>query len=165
MNFGTNSLLIKEVMDLIKKRNILSSNQITNQGIVIIHDFNQAEMYAWSQDSDEVETVWEFVKSKETESIVDKIYNQGLVSEQEEIFSFFSNIENYSKDFIPFEYIDINEEVEGDLTMCALNRLVNGKTNNFYEKLFEVYQSGAWPCGWEGQYPKGNIIAFVPPTK
>lgn len=26
--------------------------------------------------------------------------------------------------------------------MCALNRLVNGKVNNFYERIFEIYKLG-----------------------
>ena len=52
-------------------------------------------------------------------------------------------------------------KIEGDLTMCALNRLVNGKTNNFYEKVFELYKEGGWPCGWKGTYPKGEFIVFV----
>lgn len=46
--------------------------------------------------------------------------------------------------------------------MCALNRLVNGKTDNFYEKIFEVYKQGGWPCGWKGTYPIGEIIVYVP---
>lgn len=37
--------------------------------------------------------------------------------------------------------------------MYALNRLVNGKSDNFYEKIFEVYKQGGRPCGWERDIP------------
>ncbi|MGY0694933.1 hypothetical protein ACW2QC_19560 [Virgibacillus sp. FSP13] len=49
--------------------------------------------------------------------------------------------------------------------MCALNRLVNGKTDNFYERVFKVYKEGGWPCGWKGTYPNGEMIAFVPAAR
>lgn len=162
-NYGSNNLLVKEVKELIKKNNMFSNSngfkdQFDRAGIKVIHDFNQAEIFAWSQDSDEVETVWEYVKSSESEDFVDQIYTQGL----DAVHDFFSNIKNYSSDFIPFKFLDITEEVEGDLTMCALNRVINGKTNNFYERLFEIYKSGGWPCGWSGSYPSGKLIAFFP---
>lgn len=60
--------------------------------------------------------------------------------------------ENYQSDFVS-QYIDIFEEVVGDLYMCVLNRLVNGKGDNFYERIFKIYKLGGWPCGWEGEYP------------
>lgn len=79
-----------------------------------------------------------------------------------ELKGLFDSSENYSENFFPSGYLDIFEEVQGDLYMCAINRLVNGKNDNFYEKMFRIYQSGGWPCGWEGKYPDGKIIAFVP---
>ena len=69
--------------------------------------------------SSEVGTVWEYVKSQEAESIVEKVYDLDLVSQQDELYDFFSDHDNYSNDFFLFDYIDINEEVEGNLTMCA----------------------------------------------
>ncbi|HEB2439422.1 hypothetical protein BTTOUR_21525 [Bacillus thuringiensis serovar toumanoffi] len=57
------------------------------------------------------------------------------------------------------------EEVERDLEMCALNRLVNGKVDNFYEKVFKVYKMGGWPCGWKGEYMEGKMIIYLPNEK
>ncbi|MCU5518511.1 hypothetical protein OCF62_28925, partial [Bacillus wiedmannii] len=42
---------------------------------------------------------------------------------------------NYNQEFISIDHINILEEVERDLEMCALNRLVNGKVDNFYPAL------------------------------
>ncbi|SEM16278.1 hypothetical protein SAMN04487786_1216 [Paenisporosarcina quisquiliarum] len=162
MKFGENTQLVEEVMDFIRNNKMFNKNYFQVNNLEIINDFNEAQNLAWSQDSSEVDTVWEYVKSQEAESIVEKVYDLDLVTQQDDLYDFFSDHDNYSNDFLPFDYIDINEEVEGDLTMCALNRLVNGKTDNFYEKIFEVYKQGGWPCGWKGTYPIGEIIVYVP---
>src|SRR5690606_31171084 len=150
MKFGENTQLVEEVMDFIRNNKMFNKNNFHVNNLEVINDFNEAQNLAWSQDSSEVDTVWEYVKSQEAESIVEKVYDLDLVTQQDDLYDYFSDHDNYSNDFIPFDYIDINEEVEGDLTMCALNRLVNGKTDNFYEKIFEVYKAGGWPCGWKG---------------
>ena len=49
--------------------------------------------------------------------------------------------------------------------MCAPNRLVNGKVDNFYEKVFKVYKMGGWPCGWKGEYMEGKMIVYLPNEK
>lgn len=162
MKFGENTQLVEEVMDFIRNNKMFNKNNFHVNNLEVINDFNEAQNLAWSQDSSEVDTVWEYVKSQEAESIVEKVYDLDLVTQQDDLYDFFSDHNNYSNDFIPFDYIDINEEVEGDLTMCALNRLVNGKTDNFYEKIFEVYKVGGWPCGWKGTYPNGEVIVYVP---
>ncbi|GEL05969.1 cytoplasmic protein [Rummeliibacillus stabekisii] len=162
MKFGENTQLVEEVMDFIANNKLFNNKNFHVKNLEIINDFDEAQNRAWSQDSSEVDTVWEYVKSREAEDIVEKIYNFDLGSQQNDLYDFFSDNDNYSNDFLPFDYIDINEEVEGDLTMCALNRLVNGKTDNFYEKIFEVYKQGGWPCGWKGTYPMGEIIVYVP---
>ncbi len=51
-------------------------------------------------------------------------------------------------------------EIVADLNNCAINRAINEKTKSFFENMFEVYQYGAIPCGWAGDYPKGKIIAY-----
>ena len=162
MKFSENTPLVEEVMDFIRKSKMFNKTTFHVDNLEVINDFNEAQNLAWSQDSSEVDTVWEYVKSQEAESIVERVYDLELVTQQDDLYDYFSDHDNYSNDFIPFDYIDINEEVEGDLTMCALNRLVNGKTDNFYEKIFEVYKAGGWPCGWKGTYPNGEVIVYVP---
>jgi hypothetical protein len=48
-----------------------------------------------------------------------------------------------------------------DLRYCAENRVFNGRTENFWEQLFALYQQGLWPCGWRGVYPRpGKFVAY-----
>ena len=161
MEFGENMQLVKEVMDFIQYSKLFNSKNI-NENTLVVKDFIKAKDLAWSQNLREVDTFWEYVKSQEAESIVERVYDLDLSSQQDKIYDFFSKQDNYSDNFLPFDYIDINEEVEGDLEICALNRLVNGNTDNFYEKIFKVYKQGGWPCGWNGKYPSGEIIVYVP---
>lgn len=59
-----------------------------------------------------------------------------------------------------FKYSIFYNDVVADLTNCAINRAINGKSSSFVEELFEIYQLGAFPCGWDGDYPEGKIVAF-----
>ncbi|MCY7993388.1 cytoplasmic protein [Bacillus haynesii] len=162
MNFGKNTQLVEEVMSFIRNNKMFFNENFNVPILQVINNFSDAQNFAWSQDLNEVDTVWENVKSLETGNIVEKIYDLDLATQQDDLYEYFGDYENYSENFLPFDYVDIHEEIEGDLTMCALNRLVNGKTNNFYEKVFEIYKEGGWPCGWKGIYPKGEFIVFVP---
>lgn len=33
--------------------------------------------------------------------------------------------------------------------------------SDFYEELYEIYESGYIPCGWNGKYPEGNIKVYI----
>ena len=47
-----------------------------------------------------------------------------------------------------------------DLYYCAENRAFNGRTDNFWERLYQLYRRGLWPCGWRGVYPgPGQFVA------
>jgi len=53
------------------------------------------------------------------------------------------------------------EEVGDILHKCAENRAFNGRTENFWEQVFQLYDQGLWPCGWEGRWPSpGRIVAW-----
>jgi hypothetical protein len=37
---------------------------------------------------------------------------------------------------------------------------IDCKPPTFYLKLFEVYRSGHFPCGWKGGWPQGDLLVF-----
>lgn len=48
-----------------------------------------------------------------------------------------------------------------ELFYCAENRAFNGPTDNFWERMFRLYQQGVWPCGWRGVFPHpGKFVAY-----
>jgi hypothetical protein len=44
------------------------------------------------------------------------------------------------------------------LRLCAENRAFNGRTDNHWERLFQTYQAGLWPCGWYGTWPAPGVL-------
>ncbi|MEI2441962.1 cytoplasmic protein, partial [Priestia megaterium] len=104
MKFGENTQLVEEVMDFIRNDKMFNKNNFHVNNLDVINDFNEAQNLAWSQDSSEVDTVWEYVKSQEAESIVEKVYDLDLVTQQDDLYDFFSDHDNYSNDFLPFDY-------------------------------------------------------------
>lgn len=52
-------------------------------------------------------------------------------------------------------------EIVSELWYCAQNRAFNGLTDNFWERMFRLYQQGLWPCGWRGVFPRpGKFAAY-----
>lgn len=49
-----------------------------------------------------------------------------------------------------------------DLIFCTKSRIFVGRKIDFFEKLFEIYQSSGFPCGWKGSSSprKGNFVIF-----
>ncbi|MCY8913690.1 cytoplasmic protein [Bacillus atrophaeus] len=161
--YGENSDLVEEVIDFIKHGELFNNNNQSLSDIIFIEDFERAQQLAWSQDADEVDVVWQDIKSNESGHLLGKILSDvNLKTMDDELSNIFNSDDNYSEDFIPMDFWDIAEEVESDLYKCAINRLVNGKKDNLFEKMFQVYKSGGWPCGWDGTYPKGKLVAFIP---
>ncbi|MGH0828028.1 cytoplasmic protein [Bacillus wiedmannii] len=127
----------------------------------MIHDFDKVQELAWSQDLDVTQIVWDDMKSDESAKLLEGTYNPNMESKKDMLYEVFSDNYNYNQEFISIDHINILEEVERDLEMCALNRLVNGKVDNFYEKVFKAYKMGGWPCGWKGEYMKGKMIVYL----
>lgn len=42
----------------------------------------------------------------------------------------------------------------------AAYQIAMGNKDGFYIKLMDWYRKGHWPCGWEGEYPKGLLIVY-----
>lgn len=64
-----------------------------------------------------------------------------------------------------------DQDIPGDMINCLEARMAMGRSNEIYELIFSIYQSGGYPCGWNGYWPvshlgklpdDGHIIAFYP---
>jgi len=63
---------------------------------------------------------------------------------------------------LPKQYHEILDEIIGDLYACVFARAVDEAGSPFFERLLNIYQSGAWPCGWEGRCPEGKLALYAP---
>ncbi len=54
------------------------------------------------------------------------------------------------------------DEASADLRSCINARAAMGRGNAFFEGLWEAYEAGYFPVGWEGEYPDGSLCVYVP---
>ncbi len=57
------------------------------------------------------------------------------------------------------EGISIADAVAYDIAAAAAVELATDSPD-FFTNLIEWYRLGHWPCGWEGEYPKGKLIVY-----
>ena len=65
---------------------------------------------------------------------------------------------------LPAPYQAVVDDIAADLQNIVLSRVVAGVGLNLFDRLWEVYRQGGWPCGWEGAFPAGRLVAFQPPA-
>jgi hypothetical protein len=56
------------------------------------------------------------------------------------------------------ERISIADAVAYDIAAAAVELATDSP--DFFTNLIEWYRLGHWPCGWEGEYPKGRLIVY-----
>ncbi|TKI67406.1 hypothetical protein FC756_13345 [Lysinibacillus mangiferihumi] len=158
MNYGVFNNLVEEVIRFSKNFQSELTNNISNE-IVIINDIKKAEHLAYDEVFGEDEYNWKDIRELEISEvwgIYYEISENGKTEGLEELLEIIADNVRKSS----FKYSIFYDDVVADLTNCAINRAINGKSSSFFEELFEIYQLGAFPCGWNGDYPEGEIIAF-----
>lgn len=153
--------LVDEVVEFSKKFSV-SSNLNASIRISAISDIDEAMHLAFDEVYGEEEYSWKDIRELEMSQVWDVYYT---LSEDvrpvnlEELLELISeNVRNSLN-----KYDEFYEEIVADLNNCAISRAVNGKDEtNFFEKLFEIYKAGGLPCGWQGEYPDGKIVAYLP---
>ncbi|MGH1038809.1 hypothetical protein [Bacillus wiedmannii] len=158
MNYGEFNNLVEEVIQFSKKFQSELTNNISNE-IVIINDIKKAEHLAYDEIFGENEYNWKDIRELEMSEVWGIYYampeNEKPKGLEELLEIIADNVRKSS-----FKYSIFYNDVVADLTNCAINRAINGKSSSFFEELFEIYQLGAFPCGWNGDYPEGKIVAF-----
>lgn len=158
MNYGVFNNLVEEVIQFSKNFQSEQTNRIP-KNIIVIDDIKRAEHLAYDEIFGEEEYNWKDIRELEM-SEVWGIYYSMTENEKpkglEELLEIIADNVRKSS----FKNSIFYNDVVADLTNCAINRAINGKSNPFFEKLFEIYQFGAFPCGWNDDYPEGKIVAF-----
>lgn len=125
------------------------------------------EIFNYMLDDEEMSKYqeWDIVRSNqiiEMKTKYESLNNKGTFELDNEIFKYLSrkladkSIGDKRLDekiptlmdslFDDFQFIIFND-------YCGIN-------NQFFNNLLQVYLAGGWPCGWEGQYPKGKLVIF-----
>ncbi len=160
MKYGKNQVLVEEVIDVARKMNHAVSVE-KPKSIVITNEYSDIERYAFDELYGEDEYTWSDIRQLENSEVKGKLYELDAESKPEGLEDLTEVIADILRESMPEEYSDFFENVVVDLKNCAINRAVNGKLDNFYETILQIYKSGGFPCGWKGNYPdEGQIIAY-----
>lgn len=158
------SPLVQEVIDFVNKGQFFEGVIPSKQHYYMIEkDFQKAQLYAFEQNLPHGNLCWSDIKELEMSAVYAKIYNQANYKElskqlREVSPDFFKTL----KTRLSTTYRNILDEVDSDMRGILVNRAINGLTDNLFEKIFQFYKDGGWPCGWKGDYPQGKMIVFSP---
>lgn len=127
---------------------------------IVINDFDEAYNNAFEEFFEYGETdeyTWNDILSENMAEVKKIVYKEPNYSEFTKAMREIEVAEDAEIEFT-FDDDDVIEEIQVELDMCVQSRLVCGKSNRFFESLFEAYCLGGWPCGWDN----GKIIVYVP---
>ncbi|WP_160323676.1 hypothetical protein, partial [Defluviitalea phaphyphila] len=155
MKYGENSLLVEEVIKEVGNIKLFKKSDKLLTDVIIINDFEKAQYLAFECDDYEMNNEKGYTWKDITELVMSKVY--GIAYQNPDYKNFMKTLHSINglikKNLhILKEYEIVWEEVYCDLIDCARTRAIQGKTNKFFEKIFEVYKAGGWPCGWDGNY-------------
>ena len=133
----------------------------------IISPIKADEILNYMLDDDEVLIYqeWEIVRAKkiiEMQEKYQKIYNRDSFYIDNEIFKYVTRkiggkvIQDKELDMQIPTLIDC---LIDDFLYIVFNDYSNME-HQFFNNLLQVYLVGGWPCGWEGEYPKGRLVVF-----
>jgi hypothetical protein len=160
--FDKHMQFINEVVDFARSGPLLRPVGGAS-GVRTITDFEQAKHLCWDEVFGDEEYTWTDLRERQMSKVHGIGYQiGGYRDERGELDSFLGIILNSFDDRVDEKYRDIFDDVTADLCNCLESRAIQGNAPGFFEILFEVYRQGLWPCGWEGNFPDGRPIAYVP---
>lgn len=154
--------LVKESLSLLENIKLFTTKQNYLEEIVEYYDFEECKEFAYDYDEYPMNGeyyTWQDIKDLQMASTKEEVYKyEDYKSINEELRKI--GIKNVSEIAMSNECKDIWDDVYSDLINCVKVRAIIGKENSFFEKVFAVYLSGGWPCGWEGSFPNGKMKVF-----
>ncbi|AAK78328.1 hypothetical protein BJV85_003671 [Clostridium acetobutylicum] len=157
-----NNSLVKESLSLVDNIKLFTNKQKVVEEIVEYCDFEKCKEFAYDYDEylmDDEYYTWQDIKDLQMSSFNEEIYKyENYKTINEELRKI--GIKNVSKIALSDECKEVWDDVYNDLMNCIKVRAILGKKNYFFEKIFQIYLSGGWPCGWEGNFPNGKVKVF-----
>lgn len=154
--------LVEESLAEIEKMKLFTNKKNVVAGIIEFNDFEMCKEFAYEYDEytfDDEYYNWQDIKELEMAKVKEKVYKNNNYKEiNDELRKI--GIKNASEISLSDECMEIWDDVYWDLITCIKVRGIVGKTNEFFEKIFQIYLSGGWPCGLEGNPCDYKIKAF-----
>ncbi len=149
----------------LKKAKLFTVQKNVNEEVVVCDNFEKAKNFAFFHEKYSYRGgrgyTWGDIIELEMSKIMETVYAQENYKEVNKVLNKIS-ICSEDLQIISKEYYEIWDHVYYMLIECLKNRAILGETDNLYEKMFQAYLSGGWPCGWKGNYPNGKLIIYYP---
>ncbi|KOP64766.1 hypothetical protein AMS62_05470 [Bacillus sp. FJAT-18019] len=160
MKYGINNRLVEEVIQFANSMQDIQKTKRPNN-IVFINEYEEAKRLVINEVFGEDEYTWSDIRQLEIGKVKGKLYKLDSSQKPSGLDEVTSIIADGLRNQITDSYSDFFEYVVVDLRNCAINRAINGESENFYEQIFKIYKAGGFPCGWDGDYPEeGKLIAY-----
>jgi len=161
------NLKAQDVLDLLASDTILSFRTLPTFPVVVIEDFEDACMLAWTPynwssliQAKEREVYRRLFERQDYDTLVKDAI--ALISECEAAFakSFrFRRDSGSGAKYQKNKYFECVDDIISHLRLCYLSRILTME-DDFLERILEIYKGGCGPCGWEGEYPQGTFVVF-----
>jgi len=162
--FGGNTTLVEEIIKSVEKMDLYKHNSIEIKNILIINDYEKAKFLAYDKQykmNSENGYSWVDIRELVMSDVNGDKYKIKNYNEFKKKINYIElTIEKNLN--IDKKYEETWDDAYADIVNCAICRAIYGKNNSLFEKLYNVYKSGGWPCGWEGDFPEGKLIVFYP---
>lgn len=148
---------------------ILKSGSFPNMANPDISDLLEADRLATTQFPEDEKLIWQDARANQQSKIKPvKVSDKEVPDVEfaiarlcEETDGVFHKQARESGKYDRREIGNMYEYALEDLQLIMVVRAVQGRTNIFYEKLFDAYKQGGWPCYWEGSIPEGRPLTYA----
>lgn len=159
MSYGPHSALVEEILSFAASGPLLRPPAPIAGDVHVVHAFDEAREYAYRRyltDADDALN-WTDLREREAGEIHAESGSLGsaLNGLHERLFAALSTR-------LPEAYADLLDDVIGDLANAAAGRAVFGAGDRLFDRVWDAYKQGGWPCGWEGDYPAGRLVVHQP---
>ena len=154
--------LITEVLDFIESGKLLNSVNQINLDNTVITDIEIAKDLAWNGLYGKQEYTWANLRSEKMSELWGIIYESDdkYADIDIKLSSTVAEMSDVILKQLDQPHKELLDDIVSDLKGCLYSRAVQGKNNKFFEIILSTYLKGDWPCGWEGDWPDGDVITY-----
>ena len=159
MTYGPHSALVEEIVAFAESGPLLRRAAPIVGDVHVVTDFDEAREYAYRRYLTEADDAlnWTDLREREAGEIhaVSGELGPALNGLWERMLAAVSPR-------LPEAYADLLDDVLADLVNAASTRAVFGAGDRLFDRVWDAYKQGGWPCGWEGEYPAGRLVVHQP---
>lgn len=146
---------------------LLSKVYVAQPGEMVINDPKAAWKYCSSQNLPDDYEYWTGLRERNYAEKLDSL--QKLLGNErlkDEYFNAADEVDGEMLKLIKKQTSKLGLEkgvagaISEDFTKILEKRAFRSKPHEWAERMFRIYMSGGWPCGWHGKYPAGQLIVY-----